>query len=798
MTLDQPTGYSYLHPVSRIASFVVKGPGTVRVRATQALQVTLTIAETFETFFGDNLVDPAAVADEYQNLVPPQYAASYDPSGGNIVRENRFVRNLASVLNINPARIAVVNIVPGNRRRRLARADARARAEPWDEAAWVRDEHARLATLSPDERARRRLEDADAGIDVEWTVVSDGTSNATAAINATAASNATMQADAAYTELLEVSSTLTTAASSGFLDTGYTVTALAITLPEDACGVPGGNGSSCLDTCGVANGDGTSCLDACGVVNGDGTSCATTVDSGAVLADGGADFFSCANATSGVPERHSVRLVVADGSIGGMLGTFELAFNGEKTAKLSVFADAPTLQSALADLDAINDDVNVVGLMPNGATHNESSAGGVSEVSFGVEFASALVRERTPQNYGPLPLVVELDGAAVTNLGASESRRRCAGAYASGWEFAEQVVRVASPAGDARNLTALASAGVGFALALNVSAATSSAAACAGQATGLSPVASASELRAALARGLAGGSVGEDLLEVFETSTAEREREWLVRLYTASGVAITSCTDQGAMPAMLATATGLDVSARVATPGSVPASAMPVDLAAAAAETGASAAATEEATPVPAPVVEVARVCGDGIFVTSEGCDDGNLAAGDGCDANCTLEQGWVCSNRIGGASTCALPTTPTLGFAAMSFGPVVEAAGAHVELRILRLGSNQTSVSVEWRTIDSSATHRPADNNQFVAGMGTAPAGDYVNASGVAHFGPGERIVSIFVEVVADGVYDGDTNEKFAVVIANPSAGAELSEGLTTAFVEVRRAAFAMAFVLN
>ena len=53
MTLDQPTGYSYLHPVSRIASFVVKGPGTVRVRATQALQVTLTIAETFETFFGD-------------------------------------------------------------------------------------------------------------------------------------------------------------------------------------------------------------------------------------------------------------------------------------------------------------------------------------------------------------------------------------------------------------------------------------------------------------------------------------------------------------------------------------------------------------------------------------------------------------------------------------------------------------------------------------------------------------------------------------------------------------------------
>ena len=68
-------------------------------------------ASWFDTFFADNLIDPAAISDEYAHLVPPDYAATYDPSGGNIVKDNRFVRNMASVLLIDPSRIAVVNIV---------------------------------------------------------------------------------------------------------------------------------------------------------------------------------------------------------------------------------------------------------------------------------------------------------------------------------------------------------------------------------------------------------------------------------------------------------------------------------------------------------------------------------------------------------------------------------------------------------------------------------------------------------------------------------------------------------------
>ena len=48
---------------------------------------------------------------------------------------------------------------------------------------------------------------------------------------------------------------------------------MEVKVPEDACGVPGGDSSTCKDKCGVVNGDGASCADVCGVPNGDGKSC---------------------------------------------------------------------------------------------------------------------------------------------------------------------------------------------------------------------------------------------------------------------------------------------------------------------------------------------------------------------------------------------------------------------------------------------------------------------------------------------------------------------------------------------
>ena len=72
------------------------------MQALQVVQVSLAIAVDFDAFFADNLIDPAAIDNEFADLVPPDYAADYDPNGGNIVKQDPFVRNLASVLDDRP------------------------------------------------------------------------------------------------------------------------------------------------------------------------------------------------------------------------------------------------------------------------------------------------------------------------------------------------------------------------------------------------------------------------------------------------------------------------------------------------------------------------------------------------------------------------------------------------------------------------------------------------------------------------------------------------------------------------
>ena len=63
---------------------VLKGSKEVRVVALQVVQVTLGIAVDFDAFFSDNLIDPAAIDDEFADSVPPDYDADYDPNGGNL------------------------------------------------------------------------------------------------------------------------------------------------------------------------------------------------------------------------------------------------------------------------------------------------------------------------------------------------------------------------------------------------------------------------------------------------------------------------------------------------------------------------------------------------------------------------------------------------------------------------------------------------------------------------------------------------------------------------------------------
>jgi len=114
--LDSPAGTHYHDPVSKVLSFVLKGTAhPVRIRQLEVVSVGFGVSATFESFFEDNFLDPNAIDAAYKDKVPPNYGDTYDPSDGNIVKSNTFVRNLASVLNINPSRLRVVNVVPGNR-----------------------------------------------------------------------------------------------------------------------------------------------------------------------------------------------------------------------------------------------------------------------------------------------------------------------------------------------------------------------------------------------------------------------------------------------------------------------------------------------------------------------------------------------------------------------------------------------------------------------------------------------------------------------------------------------------------
>ena len=82
---------------------VVRGEqDRVKLKLLKVVEVQLGISETFDTFFATNNVDPATLPPPLLAQLPPNYAANYDPDRGAIVKQNKFVRNMASVLRINP------------------------------------------------------------------------------------------------------------------------------------------------------------------------------------------------------------------------------------------------------------------------------------------------------------------------------------------------------------------------------------------------------------------------------------------------------------------------------------------------------------------------------------------------------------------------------------------------------------------------------------------------------------------------------------------------------------------------
>ncbi|HEY2414993.1 MAG TPA: Calx-beta domain-containing protein [Pirellulaceae bacterium] len=76
----------------------------------------------------------------------------------------------------------------------------------------------------------------------------------------------------------------------------------------------------------------------------------------------------------------------------------------------------------------------------------------------------------------------------------------------------------------------------------------------------------------------------------------------------------------------------------------------------------------------------------------------------------------------------------------------------------VTRTGDSAGTTSVNWATADGSAT---------------AASGDYIAASGVLTFNPGETTKTISISVNADSLNESD--ESFAVLLANPSGGSIL-----------------------
>lgn len=370
---------------------------------------------------------------------------------------------------------------------------------------------------------------------------------------------------------------------------------MAYVLPEDVCGVPGGNGTSCLDDCGIANGDGTSCAEQDDLNDGDDEAFGICVHSGAAR-----------------PERQTVRLSMSEGTTSGMLGTYRLRFGGETTEKLSLFASAATIETALEVLGTVGEGaVAVVGLIGDSAlVYNETADGSsVAEVYYGLSFRSALLTDGSaPQNLGPLPTVVEVASTSSITGGfdSAVTKRSCAGRYPSGYDYAEQLISVSSISSDdfSLNLTGLAAAGARFTLALNGSTGTTADATCATSSSELATGWSAEDLTTALLP-LSGGITAQDI-EVFLNASTDHVFAFTVRFYTRAATALTGCTALGVMPELAwspsdaLARTRLDITVRIVSEGLVPEADMPIDAASEAEASGeaAVAAAAESGTSV--------------------------------------------------------------------------------------------------------------------------------------------------------------------------------------------------------
>jgi len=740
-----PAGSVYMNTGTNVMSIIVKGTKRITVRLLKVIVGNFGIKTSFSSFFADNSIDPNAVADEFKHLIPPDYAATYDPDNGNIVKSNPFVSNLAGVLKINPSRIRVVNVVPGNARRRLLGADGerviydRYLAEEAEDLGvkFVISAEDKCASVNCSVNGACDPANGKCTCNVGFFGTLCESQDAKDEVIVVVEPPAVASKDE-MKELVAVATVLTEKATSGALDTGYVVTSVAVAVPKDICGVPGGNGTTCNDACGVANGDNSTCADSCGVPKGNGLSCVTVAT----------DFTTCVGT-----EKQSIKIEALDQSI-ALAGQYQLRYNGEVTKILPVMASADDIKYALMDLASLQsaERIKITGLL-TGNSISLTVSDKLKTLYFGVEVEGL--------RFGSLPMI-EIVGDKLVNRGALKSTRVCAASYPSGYIFEEQEITIngTDPIRLELNTNNTGSIIESVSFTGNIS-------------TNMT----AQDVAKAITKLGEGNDISfaTDAFGAYKTASG-----WRIRFHATQKSDMLKFSLLGNFPTMTTDAPDR-VTVKEIVMGVAPAEDMPVksflEAAAAAGEEAMEKAQTaEEVEEVQ--YTEPVYVCGDAVRGSPEGCDDGNKASGDGCDRNCTIESGYYCSvNAVGSQSSCDIPDLPLIQFSSANYH-VNEGNLAHVVVEKLGNWSGDPNItfSVIYRTADSSATSKTDGSNNAAFGWSSGP--DYKPAHGTLTFAAQDTSLEFTVEVLNDASYDG-SDEKIALILSNPTGGALLGNKL-------------------
>lgn len=107
-----------------------------------------------------------------------------------------------------------------------------------------------------------------------------------------------------------------------------------------------------------------------------------------------------------------------------------------------------------------------------------------------------------------------------------------------------------------------------------------------------------------------------------------------------------------------------------------------------------------------------------------------------------------------------------SLSFSSPSYA--IGEASESVDITVYRLGGSQGNVTVDYMTVDGSAT-----SDQ-----------DYLAASGTLRFAAGETSKTLTIQLMPDQIYEG--NEEFTMVLSNPTGGVDLAGGPGVAVITI------------